>query len=50
MLAVHKLLIDTAPCVYYAVSALGAIFVLYQLFILMRGLFTYFFRKRQNFA
>ncbi len=50
MLPIQGYIITSAPNIYYGVTALGAIFVLFRLFIMLRGILRVFIRKKQHFS
>jgi hypothetical protein len=49
MLAIQEYLISSVPILYYGITALGATFVFFRLFIFLRGFLRIFFRKKQNY-
>lgn len=50
MLCIQEYLISYVPNLYVGITVLGAIFVFFRLFVILRGFLRIFFRKKQNFV
>lgn len=48
MFIIQEFLITNVPTIYNTIAIFGSIFVLYELFIILRGFLRIFLRKKQD--